>query len=325
MHTVNHGSKRILAALLALLLLFSANLTAFAANGFCYEHDPRENAAAMRDIIADETAIYGFRPSETGSLRLYADADWTDPVVVSQGRVDRIAYHESVESMYVMLQEMQSQGKSIEEIARALSNRRNEIRLEAYANDPEGLADLKARNLEKYGHEEGPLPDELYEKYGSWERVLEKAFSTNAGMDACLGLYDDYYFLYVAMGDVPADVTIKMPGRLSCRFKNTVKLTPVIETNAISYTVSFVSSDPKIASIDKNGVVTGAWFGEATVWCVVSDAGGNEHRSEPCRIQVKIPFCKWLNQLFTLFKSVFSILNQVNIRYYRSNRIKGSV
>ena len=49
------------------------------------------------------------------------------------------------------------------------------------------------------------MPDELFAQYGSWERVIEKAFSTNAGMDACLGLYDDYYYLYVAQGDVPAD------------------------------------------------------------------------------------------------------------------------
>ncbi|MBO7520108.1 MAG: hypothetical protein J6T73_04950, partial [Clostridia bacterium] len=30
----------------------------------------------------------------------------------------------------------------------------------------------------------------------------EKAFSANVGMDACLGLYDDYYDLYVALGQV---------------------------------------------------------------------------------------------------------------------------
>ena len=49
------------------------------------------------------------------------------------------------------------------------------------------------------------MPDELFAQYGSWERVIEKSFSTNAGMDACLGLYDDYYYLYAAQGDVPAD------------------------------------------------------------------------------------------------------------------------
>ena len=36
----------------------------------------------------------------------------------------------------------------------------------------------------------------------SLETVIEKAFSANSGMDACLGLYDDYYALYVAAGQV---------------------------------------------------------------------------------------------------------------------------
>lgn len=199
--------KRSPAALLALLLAFCLSLSAFAANGFQYQHDPRENPAAMRDIVEDENAVYGFRPSETGSLKMYAGADWSDPDLVEQGRRDRIAYHESLESMYDMLRDMKEQGCGTEEIARAVSTRRNEIRLEAYADDPEGLAALKARNLEKYGHEEGPLPDELYAKYGSWETVLEKAFSPNPGMDACLGLYDDYYFLYAALDEVPEDQT----------------------------------------------------------------------------------------------------------------------
>ena len=238
MNALRAGSRKCLAVIVLLAFLLSAGVTSSAANGFQYQHDPRENAAAMQGIAADESAVYGFRPTETGSLSLYADADWTDPEVVAQGRADRIAYHESVESMYVMLRDMREQGKSTEEIARAVSTRRNEIRLEAYADDPEGLAALKARNLEKYGHEEGPLPDELYEKYGSWERVMEKSFSTNAGMDACLGLYDDYYFLYVALGDVPADVTVTMPETVVCGYKRTVTLIPSVETNAISYPIS---------------------------------------------------------------------------------------
>ncbi len=172
------------------------------ANYFEYVHNPEENPVAMKDIVRDETAIYGFRPSETGSLKQYASADWSDPSIVEPGRQERIAYHESIESLYEILRQMQSEGKTVEEIARAVSSRRNELRLEAYKDNPEGLEMLKQRNLEKYGHEEGPLPDELYTQYGSWEKVIEKAFSANVGMDACLGLYDDYYDLYVALGQV---------------------------------------------------------------------------------------------------------------------------
>ena len=276
-----------------------------AADSFGYIHDPRENASAMRDIVADENAVYGFRPNDTGSLKIYADADWSDPELVAQGRAERIAYHESVESMYTMLREMRDQGKSIEEIARAVSTRRNEIRLEAYADDPEALAELKARNLEKYGHEEGPLPDELFEKYGSWERVTEKSFSTNAGMDACLGLYDDYYDLYVAIGDVPADVTITIPETLSCAFRKAVSLSPKIETNAVNYKLTFLSDDQKIALIDENGLIKGLRFGETTVRCVLTDAGGNEYVSEPCSVRVRSNILLWMENFFNCLKKLF--------------------
>ena len=202
-------NKKLTSILISLLVLLALSFafTACDCNAnakFTYQHDPRENPSAMADIVEDENAIYGFRPSETGSLAMYADADWSDPQVVEKGRQDRIAYHKSLESMYEVLDEMTAQCKSTEEIARTISNMRNQIRLDAYKDDPEGLEALKQRNLTKYGHEEGPLPDELYAQYGSWETVISKAFSTNSGMDACLGLYDDYYNLYVAVGQIPA-------------------------------------------------------------------------------------------------------------------------
>ena len=302
-----HGiiTKKRIAVALLLALIFSSGITAFCADGFRYSHDPLDNPKAMQDIVADENAVYGFRPSETGSLKMYADADWSDPEVVAQGRADRIAYHESIQTMYAMLNEMQAQGKSVEEIARAVSNRRNESRLEAYADDPEGLAALKARNLEKYGHEDGPQPDELYEKYGSWERVMEKSFSTNAGMDACLGLYDDYYFLYVALGDVPADVEFTMATELTCGKNKKVALAPEIETNAITYTVAYVSDDPGIAAIDENGIITGVKHGETAVRCIVTDAGGNEHVSQPCTVRVRSNFVLWILRVFSFFKNLF--------------------
>ena len=193
---------KLLNIILIIVLIMSITLFACSEMKFKYEHDPRDNPSAMADIIEDENAIYGFRPSETGSLAMYANEDWSDPEVVEKGRQERIAYHKSLESMYDILNEMSAHGQSVEAIARAVSTRRNEIRLEAYKDDPEGLTAIKERNLKKYGHEEGPLPDELYEQYGSWEAVISKAFSANSGMDACLGLYDDYYVLYVASGQI---------------------------------------------------------------------------------------------------------------------------
>lgn len=166
-----------------------------------YFHDPRENPAAMEDVIENPDAVYGFSPNpESTRLGAYADYDWTDPEFVEKGRQDRIDYHESLYGMYDILFQMRDNGCTVEEMARAVSAERNRIRLESYRDDPEGLEKVKKSNLEAYGNEEGPTADSLYEKYGSWETVIQKAFGTNTGMDVCLGLYDMYYSLYVELG-----------------------------------------------------------------------------------------------------------------------------
>ena len=202
---MNTTLRRLFPFALALMLVFSLPLSAFAADAFRYKHDPTLNPYVMKDVVVDGNAIYGFRPSEDGSLKEYASYDWTDPEMVEAGRRERIAYHESLQEMYVLLDKMTAEGTDTETVARALSAKRNELRLASYKDDPEGLALVKQRNLETYGHEDGPLPDELFEKYGSWQTVLKKAFSTNSGMDVCLGLYDDHYDLYVALGEVQDD------------------------------------------------------------------------------------------------------------------------
>ncbi len=163
---------------------------------FTYEHDPMQNPKAARDILPDENAIYGFVPNPEGKLAQYAVLDFSDPTVVAEMRADREAYHESVKELENMVISMRSEGKNIEEIARAVSTRRNEIRIESYKDDPEGLAILKERNLKEYGNENGGTPEFFYEKYGSWDVVAEKSMSVNMGADAVLGLYDKYYNTY---------------------------------------------------------------------------------------------------------------------------------
>ena len=173
--------------------------------GFQYEHDPRDNPEAMKDIVVNPQAVYGFSP-DPNSTRLgnYAQYDWTDPEAVAAAKADRIAYHKSLDSMTDILYKMRDEGASTEEMARAVSAERNRLRLASYQDDPEGLAEVKKSNLETYGHEDGPTADEMFEKYGSWETVIQKAFSANLGMDACCGLYDDYYPLYIELGLVPS-------------------------------------------------------------------------------------------------------------------------
>ena len=168
---------------------------------FQYIHDPRQNPNAMKDIVEDPAAVYGFSP-DPNSTRLgnYADYDWTDPVFAAEAKKNREEYHASMESMMDIVYKMRDEGATMETIAREVSAERNRVRLAASENDPEELAKVKESNLKTYGNEEGPTPDQLYEKYGSWQTVLQKAFSPNLGMDAVCGLYDDYYDLYVELG-----------------------------------------------------------------------------------------------------------------------------
>ena len=164
---------------------------------FSYEHDPMENPKAAEDIMVDPDAVYGYSPRpDSVRLKAYADADWSDAALVESARQDRLAYHESFSELYRMIEQMLGEAKDVEEIARAVSTCRNEIRLESYKDNPQGLEKVKKSNLDTYGNENGPTPEFLYEKYGSWQTVLEKSLSSNPGMDACLGLYDMYYDTY---------------------------------------------------------------------------------------------------------------------------------
>lgn len=180
--------------LVVLLLLGSIAM----AEPFTYEHDPRDNPKVMEDVIVNPDAVYGFSPSPSSTrLKEYVDAiDWTDPDQVAGARAQRQAYIDSMSGLYRMIEEMLTEGKDVETIARAVSQRRNELRLEAYKDDPDGLEIVKKSNLEAYGDEMGPSADSLYEKYGSWQTVLEKALGTNMGMDVCLGFYDEFYDFY---------------------------------------------------------------------------------------------------------------------------------
>lgn len=196
--------KRIISifTMLVAVLWVMLPMTANAASPADFAHDPRLNSKVVQDAKVDINAVYGFSPrSDSTRLGDYAKEDWSNPEKVAAWRAERIAYLKDFDSMYNMWSSMKASGCSTETIARAVSNERNQIRLRSYKDDPEGLATVKKSNLATYGNENGPTAESLYEKYGSWEKVLLKSFSSNSGMDACLGLYDDQYEHYVMTGE----------------------------------------------------------------------------------------------------------------------------
>lgn len=180
---------------IVLAAIVSAAVSFFAmAAESAYVHDPRLCWNTMKDVEYDAQAVYGFRPAaDSERLFSYAGFDWTDPEFVEKSRQERIAYFQDAKKMTDLRMALEAEGKSVEEVARAVSALRNQIRLDSYKGNPEGLAAVKESNLKKYGNENGPTADSLYAQKGSWEAVLTGAFSSNPGMDAVLGLYDDSY------------------------------------------------------------------------------------------------------------------------------------
>ena len=86
---------------------------------------------------------------------------------------------------------LQSEGMSIEEIARKMSEKHNLDRMQSYidSNNSEGLAAMKERNIQQYGRAEGPTPEQLFERYDSWEEVIYSSVRTSPAMDVFTGLY----------------------------------------------------------------------------------------------------------------------------------------
>jgi len=94
--------------------------------------------------------------------------------------------------------QMRKEGKTDSEIARALVDRRNEIRLQSYLNQD---GTIKDEALYKQAREHCLTYKEL--RAGTEKRpkktdqeIIESSMRANPGMDACCGLYDDYFDTY---------------------------------------------------------------------------------------------------------------------------------
>ncbi|MEU6928125.1 hypothetical protein [Streptomyces sp. NPDC046385] len=123
----------------------------------------------------------------------------TDPVVCRirvmpmDQKVDaqrtRIRYHELLEDMHRTEADMREAGSSEEEIARELVDMRNQAKEITRAGmTPEEVRVLEERNQAKYGNPLGPTADQLYAKYGSWEKVTDASMRTSYAVDRELSL-----------------------------------------------------------------------------------------------------------------------------------------
>ncbi|MEF2115445.1 hypothetical protein SJI18_24565, partial [Clostridium frigoriphilum] len=161
---------------------------------FTYKNNPMDNPKAAKDIIENQDAVYSYSP-KPDSIRIGKFAnkiDWSNPNQVGIAKQVRLEYHKNNQQM---LDNLYSKGYSTEGIAQKMVNERNANRLNSYLQreDIEGYEMAKKSNLDTYQNAEGPTPESMLEKYGSWEGVINASVSSNPGMDACVGLYDIYH------------------------------------------------------------------------------------------------------------------------------------
>ncbi|MFZ3495916.1 hypothetical protein ACODT5_22310 [Streptomyces sp. 5.8] len=123
----------------------------------------------------------------------------TDPVVCRirilpmdekvEAQRTRIRYHGLLEDMHRTEANMRESGASEEEIARELVDMRNQAKEITRAGmTPEEVRILEERNTAKYGNPLGPTADQLYAKYGSWEKVTDASMRTSYAVDRELSL-----------------------------------------------------------------------------------------------------------------------------------------
>jgi hypothetical protein len=100
----------------------------------------------------------------------------------------RGGYLQMVNDMHAVQAQMEAEGASEEQIARALVQLRNAAKVAARAAmDPGDVAALEARNMAVYNDPIGLSTDYLYAKYGSWRAVIDAAYRTNPQIDASFG------------------------------------------------------------------------------------------------------------------------------------------
>ena len=87
------------------------------------------------------------------------------------------------------------EGYSMDDIAKNMVNERNQNRIDSYIKNGnyEGLEGMYKSNLKEYGNAEGPTYEYMLKKYGSNEEIINSSIKSNLGMDACTGLYDEYF------------------------------------------------------------------------------------------------------------------------------------
>ena len=166
--------------------------------GFKYKHNPSDSPKVLQDAIEDANSVYGYKPNDTGSLKKFVKYDWTDPEVVAKFRENRLQYHIENDAYGDLVKSMRVDGHTDVEIAKTLVEKRNINRLSSYIDENGRIIDIELYNQAK---EHCVSYEQLRQGYNGKPgktdlEIIESTMRGNEGMDACCGLYDDYYSTY---------------------------------------------------------------------------------------------------------------------------------
>ena len=85
---------------------------------------------------------------------------------------------------------------------------------------------------------------------------------------------------------------------IGLNYKEFSMIVPTVDIDErVSYSVTYSSSDPSVATVDENGNIYGAGKGNATITCTVTDEFGNVV-SDTCDVEVNYTFGQWLIVIF---------------------------
>lgn len=101
--------------------------------------------------------------------------------------------------------------------------------------------------------------------------------------------------------EVNFDINVREPkvksvsvSDITMNYKKSTTITPSITADdGAKYTVTYSSSNAKVATVDQNGKVYAAKKGSTTITCTVTDSNGNTVQ-DTCKVTVKYSFGQWL-------------------------------
>ena len=154
------------------------------------------------DIQLDQDSLTGFTLTDSSSLRKIIrnkSEFFSSREQLCAARTARLSYikhnAEKLKKLQEQIQEIveahpndeNKKKEAIEELARHSVHKRNADRMSRYDTEAKKRK-LRERNFEKYKNEEGPTPEYLFAKYGSWEEVILASARPQRCLSFALGI-----------------------------------------------------------------------------------------------------------------------------------------